>query len=55
MANRRNSNTQTIRRTAMRSDGTYIYGNTVRKMQAVPKRTDREEVVSPQPKKKEVS
>ena len=51
MANRRNSNTQTIRRTAMRSDETYIYGNTVRKMQAVPKRADRKEVVKPQPKK----
>lgn len=55
MANRRNSRTQTIRRTAMRDNEAYIYGNTVRKMQAVPKRVDREEVVKPQPKKKEVS
>lgn len=55
MANRRNSNTQTKRRTAMRNDETYIYGNTVRKAQVVPKRTDREEVGKPQSKKKEVS
>ena len=51
MANRRNSNTQTTRRTAMRNDETYIYGNTVRKMQTVPKRADKKEVVKPQPKK----
>lgn len=55
MANRRNSKAQTIRRTAMRDNETYIYGNTVRKMQAVPKQADTEEVVSPKREKKELS
>lgn len=36
----------------MRNDETYIYGNTVRKVQTVPKRADREKVAKPQPEKK---
>lgn len=49
MANRRNHSSTGAGRTAMRYNETYIYGNTVRKVQPEPQR--REEVQEP-PKKK---
>lgn len=55
MANRRNYSSYGTGRTAMRNNNTYIYGNTVRKIQSVPQRRDWEEDLPKQPKKKEVS
>lgn len=53
MAERRNYSSYGERRTAMRYNEAYIYGNTVRKINAAPQRREREEI--PKPPKKEVS
>lgn len=54
MAERRNYSSKSERRTAMRYNEAYIYGNTVRKMDAAPQRRDWEEPQE-QPRKKAVS
>lgn len=52
MANRRNYSSDRAGRTAMRYNETYIYGNTVRKVQAEPRRQERKEEFE-QPRKKD--
>lgn len=54
MVNRRNYSSGRAERTTMRNNEAYIYGNTVRKAYAEPRRHERE-AVPEQPKKKEVS